>query len=87
MGTGGSVDDDEIRDVKIDSQGRIVLGGFTDADAKKIGVDIDPLGGEAPSHFPYATVTINGEPWLFEFPWGTYQHLQTYLSIPAREDR
>ncbi|MEY4386246.1 MAG: hypothetical protein RLY20_1529 [Verrucomicrobiota bacterium] len=45
------------------------------------------FGGEAPSKFPYATVNVNGEPWLFEFQWGIYQHIGTYLSIPAPNDR
>lgn len=41
------------------------------------------FGGEAPSHFPYASVVMNGEPWIFEFPWTTYQFVQLYLTIPA----
>lgn len=44
------------------------------------------FGGTAPSQFPYATVTLDGEPWLMEFPWATYQDILTYLSIPVRED-
>lgn len=43
------------------------------------------FGGTAPSQFPYATTTIDGQPWVFEFPWDTYQYIQTYLSIPVRE--
>lgn len=41
------------------------------------------FGKDAPSHFPYAEVSLNGEPWVFEFPWAMYQFLQTYLTIPA----
>ena len=43
------------------------------------------FGGTAPSQFPYAIVTLDGESWLCEFPWPTYQFIQTYLSIPVRE--
>jgi Domain of unknown function (DUF4340) len=41
------------------------------------------FGSTAPSNFPYATVVLDGEPWIFEFPWTTYQFIQLYLSIPA----
>lgn len=44
------------------------------------------FGGAAPSQFPYALVTLGGETWLFEFPWATYQFIQTYLGIPVRDD-
>jgi hypothetical protein len=43
------------------------------------------FGGNAPSGFPYAWVTLDGEPWVFEFPWTTWQFIQSYLSIPVRE--
>ena len=43
------------------------------------------FGGEAPSQFPYARVTLDGEPWILEFPWATWQYIQSYLSIPVRE--
>jgi hypothetical protein len=43
------------------------------------------FGGNAPSQFPYAVVTLGGGPWLFEFPWPTYQFIESYLSIPVRE--
>ena len=43
------------------------------------------FGGEAPSQFPYALVTLKGEPWLFEFPWTTWQYVVSYLSIPVRD--
>ena len=44
------------------------------------------FGGVAPSQFPYAIVTLDGEPWLFEFPWATWQYIQSYLGIPTRDD-
>jgi len=44
------------------------------------------FGGNAPSQFPYATVKLDGESWLMEFPWATYQDVQTYLNIPVRND-
>jgi hypothetical protein len=40
------------------------------------------FGGEAPSQFPYAAVTLDGEPWIFEFPWDLYQHVLTHFSAP-----
>jgi hypothetical protein len=55
---------------------------FTLKDGTKHQVE---FGGDAPSGFPYALVTIDGEPWLFEFPWTTWQYIQTYLSIAVRE--
>lgn len=44
------------------------------------------FGGEAPSQFPYAIVSLEGEPWVFEFPWATWQMMQTYLGIPAPKE-
>jgi len=41
------------------------------------------FGKDAPSQFPYALVTLEGEPWVCEFPWDTAQFIQTYLSIPG----
>ena len=43
------------------------------------------LGGAAPSQYPYALATMDGQPWVFEFPWATAQYLDSYLSIPGRE--
>jgi len=40
------------------------------------------FGGAAPSQFPYAVVTLSGEPWVFEFPWDLYQLTLVYFSIP-----
>lgn len=40
------------------------------------------FGGEAPSQFPYAAVSLNGEPWIFEFPWDLYQYVLMYFSAP-----
>jgi hypothetical protein len=40
------------------------------------------FGGEAPSQFPYAAVTLDGETWIFEFPWDLYQHVLTHFSAP-----
>jgi hypothetical protein len=41
------------------------------------------FGGNAPSGFPYAMTTLDGQPWIFEFPWGVHQFVQMYLTIPA----
>lgn len=43
------------------------------------------FGGVAPSQYPYALATRDGETWVMEFPWVTWQYLETYLSLPARE--
>jgi hypothetical protein len=40
------------------------------------------FGAQAPSGFPYAMTTVDNEPWIFEFPWGVYQYIKTYLTIP-----
>jgi hypothetical protein len=41
------------------------------------------FGGTAPSGFPYAAVTLENQTSIFEFPWGTYQFVQLYLTIPS----
>jgi len=38
------------------------------------------FGGNAPSQFPFARVTLASGPWIFEFPWATAQFIETYLS-------
>jgi hypothetical protein len=40
------------------------------------------FGKEAPSRFPYAATRLDGETWVFEFPWTTYQFIQFFLTIP-----
>jgi hypothetical protein len=41
------------------------------------------FGRDAPSNFPYAVTKLEGEPWVFEFPWTIYQFVQMYLQIPG----
>ena len=41
------------------------------------------FGGEAPSQFPYAKVKLNGETWVFEFPWDIYQYVKMRFTIPT----
>jgi hypothetical protein len=41
------------------------------------------FGGEAPSGFPYAAVSLDGALWIFEFPLALYQDVAGYLTIPA----
>jgi hypothetical protein len=41
------------------------------------------FGGTAPSGFPYALTALDGQPWIFEFPWALYQFVQLYLTIPS----
>ncbi len=40
------------------------------------------FGGMAPSQFPYAAVTLDGQRYIFEFPWLIYQQILLYLTIP-----
>jgi hypothetical protein len=47
---------------------------------EKLSVD---FGGEAPSGMVYASVMLNGEPWIFECPLPLYQFVEAYLTIPA----
>ena len=41
------------------------------------------FGGDAPSQFPYAAVTLDGQRYTFEFPWLLYQQLLHSLTIPS----
>ena len=41
------------------------------------------FGGFAPSQFPYAAVTLDGQRWTFEFPWLLYQQILHSLTIPS----
>ena len=38
------------------------------------------FGGQSPSGLPYATVTLDGNPWIFEFPPLLYRDVTNYLS-------
>ena len=40
------------------------------------------LSGEASGNVPYAAVTLDGEPWIFECPVWLYVYVQRYLSVP-----
>jgi hypothetical protein len=41
------------------------------------------FGGEAPSGCPYAVVTLDDSPWIFEFPLTLFRDVASYLTIPA----
>lgn len=41
------------------------------------------FGALSPEQYPYARVTLDGEPWVFEFQKGLFQLVLTYFSIPA----
>jgi hypothetical protein len=41
------------------------------------------FGGEAPSNLAYAAVNLDGQAWIFEFPFKLYRDVVLYLSIPA----
>jgi Domain of unknown function (DUF4340) len=38
------------------------------------------FGSLAPSHYPYAVVTLDQQTWVFEFPVGLYTYVSTYLT-------
>jgi hypothetical protein len=40
------------------------------------------LGSEAPGNVPYAAITLDGEPWVFECPVWLYVYAQRFLSVP-----
>ena len=40
------------------------------------------FSSEAPPNAPYAAVTLDGQPWIFEFPTWLYDYVQRYLSVP-----
>jgi hypothetical protein len=41
------------------------------------------FGGAAPSGQPYAMVSVEGVPWIFEFPLALARDVADYLTIPA----
>jgi len=41
------------------------------------------FGAPNPLRVPYAATTIDGEPWVFEFPWPLFPDVQRYLSVSA----
>jgi hypothetical protein len=42
------------------------------------------FGDVAASGFPCASVVLDGQSWIFEFPWPLYQFVQSYLTIPTK---
>lgn len=44
------------------------------------------FGGLSPHSLPYAATRLDGQTWIFEFPWSVYQYLQAHLGfgMPAR---
>ena len=40
------------------------------------------FGSEAPGNVPYAAVTLDGEPWVFECPIWLYVYAYRHLSVP-----
>jgi len=38
------------------------------------------FGGAAPSKYPYAITTVDGQALIFEFPWDLFSYLQPYLT-------
>jgi hypothetical protein len=63
--------------------------GFSDAGHQitielKTGEKVNlQFGGLAPSGLSYASVNLDGQDWIFEFPLALYHHVQSYLTIPA----
>jgi hypothetical protein len=41
------------------------------------------LGSEAPGNVPYAAITLDGEPWVFECPVWLYVYAQRFLAVPS----
>jgi hypothetical protein len=41
------------------------------------------FGAKAPSGCQYAAVSLEGQPWIFEFSEDLYRDVQSYLSVPA----
>jgi hypothetical protein len=40
------------------------------------------FGGPSPTRFPYAAAQVDGQVWIFEFPWGLYQYLAPAFGLP-----
>ena len=62
--------------------------GFTDnsdrvtldlKDGKKVSVD---FSDRASHDLPYAAVTLDGQPWIFEFPTLLYDYVVRFLAVP-----
>lgn len=52
-----------------------------DVELRKGNVLSVEFGGVSPHGLPYACVTLDGKPWVFEFPISLHQYLQTYLTF------
>ena len=62
--------------------------GFTDnsdrvtldlKDGKKVAVDFSK---QASADLPYAAVTLDGQPWIFQFPTWLYEYVVRFLTVP-----
>jgi hypothetical protein len=40
------------------------------------------FGGPSATRFPYAATILDGEVWIFEFPWGLFQYLAPAFGLP-----
>jgi hypothetical protein len=63
--------------------------GFT-SDGLKVTIELKTgeklsaeFGGRAPSGYYYAIVALDGQPWIFEFPFSTYDHLKFSVPVSA----
>jgi hypothetical protein len=63
--------------------------GFTE-DAHRVTLELKSgarfgfeLGGEVPSGFRFGGVELDGDFWVFEFPWPLSRDVASYLSVPA----
>ena len=45
------------------------------------------FGGPTPSRFPFAAATLDGQVWIFEFPWYLYQDMERAFGLPLAELR
>lgn len=44
------------------------------------------FGGESPDQYPYAVVTLDNEPWFFEFPLALQKYMLFYLTPQSRRN-
>jgi hypothetical protein len=63
--------------------------GFTTNNIYKITLELKngenrsvEFAGQSPSTFPYASATLDGEPWVFELPLKLCRDVMAYLSLP-----
>ncbi len=69
-------------DTNLDRYGFTTNGLSLVFDLKNRNTRIVKFGGMSPSGYPYATTTLDGQTWVFEFPLVLHQLVLNYLAIP-----